>query len=395
MTTPSSALSGLSWAEGLIQSKGRESTHSFKASYLKTFFSQKLHHRRVQPALSRRAGNRRRKKGLGLAAFLLGLPALAIAALAIAWFLVLPAGPDADTFVDIAPGSSTLQIAAQLEQAHVIRSRYAFDLVRIWKRGRLKPGEYRFDQPASVSQVYARIARGDIFTLTLVVPEGANRFDIANRVQQAGLGNSADFLAATVAETPLLADLDPHAPSVEGYLFPATYHFPRKATPSQIIAAMVQRFRAAAVQIGLKSSFHSVVTLASLVERETAVPAERPLVASVLINRLGSKMPLMTDPAVIYGLLTESRYRGAIYASDLALDTPYNTYKHPGLPPGPIANPGLPALRAALNPANTTYLYFVAAGLDPQGQSRFASTLDEHSKNVAAYRLAVKQAGAQ
>ncbi len=316
-------------------------------------------------------------------------------ALAIAWFLVLPAGPDAETFVDIAPGSSTPQIAAQLEQAHVIRSRYAFELVRIWKRGRLKPGEYRFDQPAPVTQVYARIARGDIFTLTLVVPEGANRFDIANRVEQAGLGNKTDFLAATVAETPLLADLDPHATTVEGYLFPATYHFPRKATPNQIIAAMVQRFRAAAGQIGLKSSFHSVVTLASLVERETAVTAERPLVASVLTNRLGSKMPLMTDPAVIYGLLTEGKYRGAIYASDLALDTPYNTYKHPGLPPGPIANPGLPSLRAALNPANTTYLYFVAAGLDPQGHSRFASTLDEHSKNVAAYRQAVRQAGAQ
>jgi UPF0755 protein len=187
--------------------------------------------------------------------------------------------------------------------------------------------------------------------------------------------------------------LDPHAASVEGYLFPDTYRFPRKATAAQIIAAMVHRFRAEAGQAGLKDNFHSTVTLASLVERETAVDDERPLVASVLTNRLASKMPLMTDPSVIYGLQLEGKWRGAIYESDLARDTPYNTYKHPGLPPGPVANPGLPSLRAALNPAATSYLYFVAAGADPHGKSRFATTLEEHNKNVASYRQAIKQAG--
>jgi UPF0755 protein len=334
---------------------------------------------------------------------------LAAVAGAAAWFVFLPAGPQTETFVEIAPGSSTTQIAAELERSGIVRSRYAFELVRMWKRGRLKAGEYRFDHQAPVVEVYNRIARGDVFTLAVTVPEGANRFDIAARIAQAGLlatppaGESAqqDFLAATVKETSLIADLDPHAGTVEGYLFPDTYRFPRKATAQQMIAAMVRRFRQVGAQIGLippapTQDTHSVVTLASLVERETAIPAERPLVASVLSNRLEKKMPLMTDPAVIYGLEVEGRYRGAIYQSDLTdpkHDTPYNTYRHAGLPPGPVANPGIPALRAAMHPATTDYLYFVAAGSDPQGKSRFAATLDEHNKNVASYRQAVKQAG--
>jgi UPF0755 protein len=195
----------------------------------------------------------------------------------------------------------------------------------------------------------------------------------------------------------LIADLDPQARSLEGYLFPDTYRFPRKATAGQIAGVMVRRFRTAGAGIGLTAagaaSVHDVVTLASLVERETAVNAERPLVASVLSNRLAKKMPLMTDPAVIYGLQVEGKWRGSIYQSDLTYDTPYNTYRHAGLTPGPIANPGLPSLRAAMHPPATDYLYFVAAGADPQGKSRFAATLDEHNKNVASYRQAVKQAG--
>ena len=327
---------------------------------------------------------------------------IALCAGGVAWFVFLPAGPAGETFVEILPGSSSTQIGVQLEKAGVVRSRYGFDLVRIWKRGVLKAGEYRFDHAAPVTEVYARIVRGDVFTLPVTIPEGATRFDIAARVEQAGLVKKEDFLTATVNETALIADLDPQARSLEGYLFPDTYRFLRKATATQIASAMVRRFRTAATGIGLGTSLgngsttrdvHSVVTLASLVERETAVNAERPLVASVLTNRLAKKMPLMTDPAVIYGLEVEGKWRGSIYQSDLAHDTPYNTYRHAGLPPGPIANPGLPSLRAALDPAATSYLYFVAAGADPQGKSRFAATLDEHNKNVASYRLAVKQAG--
>jgi len=347
-----------------------------------------------------RGRSRRKKKGLGAAGVLFVLFLLAAMAIAAAaWLIFLPAGVEKETFVEIAPRSSSAQIAVQLEQAGVIRSRYAFDLVRLWKRGTLKAGEYRFDHPEPATDVYARIVRGDVFTLAVTIPEGATRFDVASRVAQAGFleFSKEDFLAVTVSESPLVADLDPHAHSLEGYLFPDTYRFPRKATAEQMVTTMVRRFRSVATQLSLipnnGQSMHSIVTLASLVERETAVNAERPLVASVLTNRLAKSMPLMTDPAVIYGLEVEGKWRGAIYETDLSRDTPYNTYRHTGLPPGPICNPGLPSLKAALHPAATDYLYFVAAGADPQGKSRFATTLEEHNKNVASYRHAVKQAG--
>ncbi len=354
---------------------------------------------------SRRRGSRKKKSSGAAFGVFLFFFLLLLAGGAAAWFVFLPAGPQGEIFVEIAPGSSSNQIAQQLEQAGVVRSRYAFDLVRLWKRGRLKAGEYRFDHAAPVTEVYARIARGDVYTLQLTIPEGANRFDIAARIAQAGFlnVNKEDFLAATISETPLIANIDPQARSLEGYLFPDTYRFPRKVTSAQIINTMVHRFRTVASELDLthpgdSRNVHDVVTLASLVERETAVSSERPLVASVLTNRLAKKMPLMTDPAVIYGLQVKDEWRGAIYQSDLAdpkRDTPYNTYRHTGLPPGPIANPGLASLRAAMTPAATDYLYFVAAGADPQGKSRFASTLDEHNKNVASYRKAVKQAGSR
>jgi len=310
-----------------------------------------------------------------------------------AWLVFAPFGPRSETFVELAPGSSTLVIGRQLEAAGIVRSRLAFDLLRLLKRGSLSAGEYRFDHPAPVTEVYARILRGDVFTKTVTIPEGASIFEIASRLEQAGLGKQQDFLDTAVKQVALVADLDPKAKSLEGYLFPDTYRFPRKATPAQIAARMVRRFRAAAAQLGLKRNLHAVVTMASLVERETAVDTERPLVASVFQNRLARNMPLMTDPAVTYGLLLEGRWRGAIYQSDLSHDTPYNTYLHTGLPPGPVANPGLRSLRAAMEPAKTDYLYFVASGADPQGQSLFAKTLDEHQHNVAGYRQAMKKAG--
>jgi UPF0755 protein len=306
-----------------------------------------------------------------------------------------PFGPAGATFVDLAPGSSTIKIGRQLETAGVVRSRYAFDLVRWWKRGTLKAGEYRFDHPASVAEVYDRIRRGDVFTVSVTIPEGANLFEVAARLEQAGFGPQQDFMGGEARQVHLIADLDPDATSLEGYLFPDTYHFPRKFGPQQICAAMVRRFRAVAGQIGLKGNVHRVVTMASLVERETAVDAERPQVASVFENRLAKKMPLMTDPSVIYGLELDGRWRGAIHQSDLKLDTPYNTYLHTGLPPSPVANPGMKSLMAAMAPAHTDYLYFVAAGANPQGRSLFSSTIEEHARNVAGYRHAVKKAGGE
>ena len=353
--------------------------------------------------MPRRKPSREKGRSGAGSLLLLLLVAIALAALFV-WFVYTPTQPSKEVFVEIAPGSSSAQIAAQLESAGVVKSRYGFDLVRLWKRGVLQAGEYRFDQAADVPDVYSRIARGDVFTLAVTVPEGATRFDVADRMQKAGLSTREEILAATSKNVALIADLDPKAKSLEGYLFPDTYHFPRKATPLQIVTAMTRRFRLEAQKIGIQASIrhndpqrtmHEVVTLASLTERETAQAGERPLVASVLTNRLHKNMPLMTDSAVIYGLLIDNRWRGTIYQSDLQRDTPYNTYRHAGLPPGPIANPGLAALEAALHPATTDYLYFVANGADPQGRSSFATTLEEHNKNVALYRQAVKQAGAR
>lgn len=310
-----------------------------------------------------------------------------------AWLIFTPYGPETETFVEVAPGTPAVRIGKELESAGIVRSRYAFDLVRMYRHGTLKAGEYSFDHPVTVLEAYEKIHRGDVYTKTLVVPEGANIFDIAERFEQAGFGTAMDFLENGASRTELISDLDPKAKTLEGYLFPDTYRFPRKATAEQIAAAMVKQFRSEAEQIGLKENVHGVVTIASLVERETALDTERPLVASVFENRLDQKMPLMTDPSVIYGLELRKLWRGTIYASDLKRDTPYNTYLHAGLPPGPIANPGLRSLRAAMHPAQTDYLYFVAAGDNPQGHSIFASTLEEHQRNVKGYRQAMKKAG--
>jgi UPF0755 protein len=343
----------------------------------------------------RRTRTSRKKSGSGFARMLLAAFLLGIVAAAAAWLVLTPFGPSKETFVEITPGSSTAMISRQLEDAGIVRSRYAIDLMRLWKPGTLKAGEYRFDHPAPVTEVYSRIARGDVYTVEVTIPEGSSVFDIAARLEQAGFGPGRDFLAAQAQNSDLIQDLDPAAKSLEGYLFPDTYRFERKATPILILAAMVKRFRTKAAELGLTQDVHQVVTVASLVERETAVDGERPLVASVFENRLAKNMPLATDPSVIYGLELEGRWRGAIYASDLKLDTPYNTYLHTGLPPGPVSNPGAKALRAAMEPAKTDYLYFVAASANAQGKSLFSSTLEEHNRNVSGYRRAAKRAGGQ
>ncbi|HKF45933.1 MAG TPA: endolytic transglycosylase MltG [Terracidiphilus sp.] len=327
-----------------------------------------------------------------LAVFLLALLAAAGAA---AYVVLSPFGPQQETFLEVLPGSSTVRIGRQLEESGIVRSQYAFDAMRWMQHGTLKAGDYRFDHPAPVSEVYDRIRRGDVYTISVTVPEGSNMFDIGAKLEQAGFGPRQKFVDVARQEAGLVADLDPQAKTLEGYLFPDTYKIGPKEEMPVIVATMVKRFRQAAEQIGLQHDFHSVVTMASLVERETALDNERPLVASVFANRLEKSMPLMTDPSVIYGLELQNQWRGTIYASDLQRDTPYNTYIHPGLPPGPIANPGVKSLKAAMAPAQTNYLYFVAASQNPQGKSLFASTLEEHNKNVAGYRDAMKKAGPQ
>jgi UPF0755 protein len=305
--------------------------------------------------------------------------------------LVLPAGPSAETFVEVVPGMGSRAIAALLAEHRVIRSRYAFDLWHVLRGGTLKAGEYRFDQPATLAAVYNRLVRGDVYTRTVTIPEGFNLFDIAQAVQDAQLGSKESFLAAAKQDVALIADLDPGAKNLEGYLFPDTYRFQRHQPPGQLLAAMVRRFRQSSASIGLEGDDHRIVTLASLVEKETPVAEDRPLVASVFENRLAKDMPLMTDPTVIYAALLEKQYRGAIYQSDLKRDSAYNTYRHSGLPPGPICSPGIASLRAAMHPTDSKFLYFVADA-SGSGHSRFATTLEEHERNVSAYRQGLKDA---
>lgn len=332
-------------------------------------------------------------------AFLL-IVAIAGGALA-AHAILTPAGPPAGTsdqqatYVDIAPGTGTRAIATQLQRAGVIHSRYAFLLLRAIKRGKLQAGEYRFNHPAPATEVYNRILRGDVYTVSLTIPEGYNIFDIAQAVDDAGLVPRDRFLAAEEKRTDLIRDLSPNAPSLEGYLFPDTYRFPHHIAPEKILSTMVDRFRQVAAGLNLASNpapgtlnLADTVILASLIEKEVSQDSERPLVAGVFVNRLAQGMPLATDPSVIYAALLDGRYRGTIYASDLKSDSPYNTYVHTGLPPGPICNPGLAALRAAISPAHTDYLYFVA---DAQGHSQFSATLKEHAQQVQSYRRALHQ----
>jgi UPF0755 protein len=323
----------------------------------------------------------------------LGFLLLAVIALSfVAWRdFALPAEPAAETFVQVVPGMGTRNIAAVLASDGIVSSRYAFYFWHLVHRGTLKAGEYRFKEPATLPEVYNRLVRGDVYTVSVTIPEGFNLFDIAQAVEDAQLANKTDFLAATKQNVALVTDLDPGAKTLEGYLFPDTYRFPRHLPPSQILSAMVRRFRQASAQLGLEQNAHRIVTLASLVEKETPVAADRPLVASVMVNRLEKNIPLMTDPTVIYAAMLEQKYRGTIYASDLKRDSEYNTYLHTGLPPGPICSPGMASLTAAIRPATSNYLYFVA---DPKaaGHSRFAATLAEHDRNVAAYRLGLKQA---
>jgi UPF0755 protein len=305
------------------------------------------------------------------------------------WAALLPVQPQQTTFFLLRPGWSTRHIARDLQKQGIIRSSAAFLMVDYAKGLRtLKAGEYKFDQSASAFEVWRRLTVGDVYARTVVVPEGYNMFDVATAVEQAGLGPASDFLIAARNDLFLLKDIDPDAKSLEGYLFPDTYQFTRINTSHEIAAAMVHRFRQEAQKIGLlgRLDIHRVVTMASIVEKETADPNERPLVAGVYYNRLNRNMTLAADPSVIYAALLAGRYRGTIYASDLQYESPYNTYKYPGLPPGPIANPGVASLQAAMHPKQTDYLYFVS---DNNGHHRFARDLEEHARNVAAYRKSV------
>jgi len=316
---------------------------------------------------------------------------LAVAAGAgwLSWVLLSPVTPPQSKVVLLHPGYSTRHIANELKAAGIIRNEEAFLLWHyVHHRGSLKAGEYLFEKDANTIDIHNRLVRGDVYVHTVVVPEGYNIFDIADAIQDAGLGSSADFLKVATSDTALIADLAPHAKSLEGYLFPSTYEFTRTQSMDEMAAAMVKQFRQVAREIGLTSDVEKTVTLASIIEKETGVADERPLVASVYYNRMEKRIPLQADPCVIYAEMLQGSYAGALHHADMAMNSAYNTYRHIGLPPGPIGSPGKTSLDAAMHPATTDYFYFVSNG---NGHHRFAHTLEEHNRNVAAYRKAVMQ----
>jgi UPF0755 protein len=306
----------------------------------------------------------------------------------LAWAVFTPVTPVGQKFVLLRPGYSTRKIASELKAAGVIENERAFLIWHSFHRKRsMKAGEYLFEKTATLADIHDRLAHGDIFVHTVVIPEGYTMFDIAQAVEQAGLGSQEEFLRVAMSSTDLIQDVAPEARSLEGYLFPDTYEFTRTQSVREIVVVMVHHFRQVANAIGLTSEVHPTVIMASIVEKETANADERPMVASVYYNRLTKRMALDADPSVIYAELLAGVYQGALHHADMQLNSPYNTYRYPGLPPGPIGNPGRSALEAAMHPAKSDYLYFVSDG---QGHHRFARNLQEHNKNVTAYRRAVR-----
>jgi UPF0755 protein len=297
----------------------------------------------------------------------------------------------AEQFVEIPPGSATADIGRRLVAGGVVRDLLIFR-VALYSTGAersLKAGEYRFTDPMSATQVLDKLARGDVYARRITFPEGLTVIDMARIYESRGLGRAADFVKAA-GDPSAIADLDPAAPDLEGYLYPETYAIPRGTAASKLTAMMVDRFRAAysedlrqqAAAQGLTT--RQVVTLASLVEKETGQEQERPIVAAVYRNRMKIGMGMQADPTVIYALQKAGRYNGNIRREDLAYDSPYNTYKYSGLPPGPIASPRKASLAAALAPADVPYLFFVSRN---DGTHVFATTLAEHNRNVRQFQV--------
>lgn len=304
-------------------------------------------------------------------------------ALWVGFQLLAPVNVSGEKYVELKQGSSTRQIARQLQAEGIIRDANTFLLWSMFDRRSLKAGEYRFAGATDLRAAHDKIARGEVSAHQLVIPEGFNIYDIAKALDEAGICTKDEFLNVAKTNLALIEDIAPEARTLEGYLFPDTYSFNRTDTAVEVAARMVKRFRKEAVALGLTANVHRTVTMASIVEKETGLPQERPLVAGVFENRLRNRMGLATDPSVIYAALIAGKYDGVINQSDLQYDSPYNTYKYAGLPPGPIANPGRESLMAAMNPLPTEYLYFVA---NNQGGHNFARTIEEHNRNVMLYR---------
>jgi len=296
----------------------------------------------------------------------------------------------AEQFVEIPPGTGPASIGRRLVEGGVIRDEmvFRFEIVRSGAGRRLQAGEYRFDRPMTVAEVVAKLAKGDVFLRPITFPEGLTIRQMAAIFESKGFGSAAEFVAAAKDARPIRS-LDPDARDLEGYLFPDTYALPRVATAGMLVTRMVDAFQKAltadlrqqAAARGL--SVRELVTLASMVEKETGRAEERPMVAAVYANRLRIGMGLQCDPTVLYALEKAGNFSGNITREDLHIDSPYNTYRYAGLPPGPIASPGLRSLEAAANPAPVEYLYFVSRN---DGSHVYSTSLAEHNRNVDEFQ---------
>ena len=295
-----------------------------------------------------------------------------------------------ETFVEIIPDTSSGGIASLLVRHRILRHRLPFLIyARLTHSSRrLQAGEYRFASPMSPIQIVQRLLRGDVYFQSITIPEGLDSREVIERLIKNGLGKKADF-ERVMARTEWIRDLAPAARNLEGFLFPDTFRFRRKVLPEEIVKTMVNQFR---IQWAKLLATHPlpegwdvtrIVTLASIIEKEAGAAEERPLVASVLVNRLRRGIPLAVDPTIIYALKLSSRFDGNLRKSDLSLNSPYNTYLRAGLPPGPIANPGIDSLTAALVPARSSYVYYVSKN---DGTHQFSKDYQSHLNAVAKYQ---------
>jgi UPF0755 protein len=287
----------------------------------------------------------------------------------------------------IPEGSTFQQVANILKEEQLIRSRSAFLLLGKTRDidRKIRPGEYELDASMSPQDILAKLLAGRVILHPVTIPEGYSLTQIAEVLAAQQVTDTKEF-TKLVRDRAFISTLGIEADSLEGYLFPETYSFARQTKAREVIKAMVDglhRVWDAELQeqaVRMKLSLHQVLTLASVIEKETGAKDERELIAAVFHNRLRKKIPLQSDPTVIYGL---PAFDGNIHKRDLSVPSPYNTYRVQGLPPGPIASPGAQSLRAALFPAQASYLYFVSRN---DGTHQFSSTLAEHNQAVEKYQ---------
>ena len=298
--------------------------------------------------------------------------------------------PEMEKLVSIVSGTSSLDIADQLEKAGVISHRFhflAYLKMMKWSKP-LQAGEYLFKKPQTIHEVAAYLIEGRVHYNDLTIPEGLSLFEIPGLLEKAGIPGSKNIFGI-LNNVSLINDLVPNAKNLEGFLFPDTYRWTRNTVAEDLIIQMIKRFREVLsthllTQMSQSSlSLMQIVTLASLIETEASLSFERPIVSAVLHNRLRKGIRLQSDPTVIYVAKRRGMFRGKIFQSDLDFISPYNTYNTIGLPPGPISSPGLESLKAALNPADVNYLYFVS---NNQGGHIFSQTFHQHQKAVTSYR---------